>query len=59
MSDPGFWENLYGQGRDGWEFGAPGLLLVLFIIFLPAGIFGSAREFLVRRFGRTPAPAAS
>jgi branched-chain amino acid transport system permease protein len=26
-----------------------GLLLVLFIIFLPAGIYGSARDLLVRR----------
>jgi branched-chain amino acid transport system permease protein len=34
-----------------------GVLLVLFIIFLPAGISGSVREFL-RRLRRTPAPAA-
>jgi hypothetical protein len=33
-----------------------GLLLVLFIIFLPAGIYGSVRERLRRR--PTPAVAA-
>jgi len=33
-----------------------GLLLILFIIFLPAGIYGSAREFLKRRSApRSPA----
>jgi branched-chain amino acid transport system permease protein len=32
-----------------------GLLLVLFIIFLPSGIYGSLRELIVRR----PAPASS
>src|SRR5262245_25282526 len=34
-----------------------GLLLVLFIIFLPSGIYGSARE-LWRRPRRSPAPAS-
>jgi branched-chain amino acid transport system permease protein len=33
-----------------------GLLLILFIIFLPAGIYGSVRDLLVRR--PAPAPAA-
>ena len=33
-----------------------GLLLILFIIFLPAGIYGSVRQ-LIRR--RRPAPAAA
>jgi branched-chain amino acid transport system permease protein len=33
-----------------------GLLLILFIIFLPAGIYGSLRDFLRRRrFARAPA----
>jgi branched-chain amino acid transport system permease protein len=35
-----------------------GLLLVLFIIFLPSGIYGSARE-LLRRARRVPARAAA
>ena len=35
-----------------------GLLLVLFIIFLPSGIYGSARE-LIRRARRVPARAAA
>jgi branched-chain amino acid transport system permease protein len=35
-----------------------GLLLVLFIIFLPSGIYGSARD-LWRRPRRTPAPASA
>jgi len=34
-----------------------GLLLVLFIIFLPSGIYGSLRDVIVRR--RTAAPAAA
>ena len=34
-----------------------GLLLVLFIVFLPAGIYGSARELLTRR--RRPAPTGA
>ena len=36
-----------------------GLLLVIFIIFLPAGIYGSIREALVRRRAAPPAPAAT
>ena len=36
-----------------------GLLLVLFIIFLPAGIYGSARDLLTRRSGQTPSRAAA
>ena len=35
-----------------------GLLLVLFIIFLPSGIYGSARD-LWRRPRRSPAPASA
>lgn len=34
-----------------------GLLLIVFIIFLPAGIYGSVRALLARR--RTPAPATA
>ena len=34
-----------------------GLLLVLFIIFLPSGIYGSLRDVIVRR--RMAAPAAA
>jgi branched-chain amino acid transport system permease protein len=34
-----------------------GLLLVIFIIFLPAGIYGSIREALVRRRAASSAPA--
>jgi hypothetical protein len=33
-----------------------GLLLILFIIFLPAGIYGSVRQLLRRR---RPTPAAA
>ena len=37
-----------------------GLLLIVFIIFLPSGIYGSVRDFLVRRRPqRTPAPATA
>jgi branched-chain amino acid transport system permease protein len=36
-----------------------GLLLVIFIIFLPAGIYGNARELLRRRRRRVAAPAAA
>jgi branched-chain amino acid transport system permease protein len=37
-----------------------GLLLVVFIIFLPSGIYGSVRDLLVRRRPqRTPAPATA
>jgi branched-chain amino acid transport system permease protein len=35
-----------------------GLLLVLFIIFLPSGIYGSARQAIVRRLRRPAAAAA-
>jgi hypothetical protein len=106
VSEPGFWEDLYGHGGDGWELGAPaptlvefvestppplgptvgtaltialaeclrvifgvkligmaetiyGLRLVLFIIFLPAGIYGSAHELLTRRRRQAPARAAA
>ncbi|HEV8307129.1 MAG TPA: branched-chain amino acid ABC transporter permease [Methylomirabilota bacterium] len=34
-----------------------GLLLMIFIIFLPAGIYGSARQFVGRRPGAARAPA--
>jgi branched-chain amino acid transport system permease protein len=36
-----------------------GLRLVLFIIFLPAGIYGSAHELLTRRRRQAPARAAA
>jgi ABC-type branched-subunit amino acid transport system permease subunit len=36
-----------------------GLVLVLFIIFLPAGIWGSLREVTLRRRGRRERPAAA
>jgi ABC-type branched-subunit amino acid transport system permease subunit len=34
-----------------------GLLLILFIIFLPAGIYGSLRALVRRRRAAAPAPA--
>jgi len=37
--------------------GTIGLVLVIFIIFLPTGISGSLRGLFVRRRATTPAPA--
>jgi branched-chain amino acid transport system permease protein len=36
-----------------------GLLLILFIIFLPSGIYGSLRDLVRRRLGLAPAPAGA
>lgn len=35
-----------------------GLLLILFIIFLPSGIYGSVRDLLARRLMRSEGAAA-
>ena len=35
MSDPGFWEDLYGRGGDGWELGGPAPPLVEFVEATP------------------------
>ena len=48
---------VFGVKRIGMAETIYGLLLVLFIIFLPAGMYGSARDLRVRRRGRAPAPA--
>jgi SAM-dependent methyltransferase len=35
VSEPGFWEDLYGHGGDGWELGAPAPTLVEFVESTP------------------------
>ena len=35
VSEPGFWEDLYGHGGDGWELGEPAPTLVEFVESTP------------------------